>query len=243
MNWIFKLLGLTRICSSWHLKNKYGWIGSLIYPLSFYVVLSVVGGARMSGHAIAGALISLLWMSGVGILPQRVFSLKFAKLKDMFVAAPIHPLTYMLAAALSVLVASLPPMAVFIILLTAYMKVAMIELLNLVLVLLSAWLISCALGFVVAGYVKDPTQIGTIAPWTGAILTSLPPVYYPLGALPVQYRAVALIAPTTHLAQLAKISIGVSTSFYHPLLYALSIAFFLIAFTFLAAFKSQWREK
>ncbi len=84
----------------------------MIYPLSFYVVLSVMGGVGMGAHALIGALISLIWNSGVGAMPQFLFSHRFTKLRDMFVAAPIHPLTYMLGAAISVLIASLPPMIV-----------------------------------------------------------------------------------------------------------------------------------
>lgn len=243
MKWIFKLLGLVRFHSSWYIKNKYGWLGSLIYPFSFYVILSVVGGAKISEHAIVGALIALLWMSGVGSMPQIFFSFKFAKLKDMFVAAPIHPIIYMFGASLSVLVASLPPMAVFLVLLVASIKITMVEVLSLTLVLFGAWLISTALGFVVAGYVKDPTRIGTIAPWTGALLISLPPVYYPLEILPAQYRFCALIAPTTHIAELAKISIKITSPSYDPLLHVLAMFAYFIAFILLAAFKSRWREK
>jgi lipopolysaccharide transport system permease protein len=243
MKWLIKLLGLTLAFSSWYLKNKYGWIGSLIYPLSFYVIISVLGGVEKSQHAIIGALISLLWMGGVSFLPQFLYLYKYTKLKEMFVAAPINPLVYMLGAAFSVLVASLPPMAVFLILLVACMKIAAIEALSFALVLLGTWLMSSTLGFVIAGYVKDPTQIGTIAPWAGAILTALPPIYYPLEALPPQYRILALIAPTTHLAQLARISIKLSHPLYYTPLHVIAIFAFFIMFILLAAFKSQWREK
>lgn len=243
MKCIFKLLALTRIHSGWYLKNKYWWAGSLIYPLSFYVVLSVVGGARMGNHAIVGALISLLWMSGVGGMPQFLLSYKFIKLKDMFVAAPIHPITYMLGAALSVLVASLPPMAVFIALLAIYIHITIIELVYLTLALLATWLMSSVLGFVVAGYVNDPTRIGTISPWISALLTTLPPVYYSLELIPAQFSVIALMAPTTHLAQIAKIAIKVSSPLYDPLLHLLAVIAYCTAFMLLASFKSRWREE
>ena len=243
MKWFFKLLALTRFFSSWNIKNKYGWIGSLIYPLCFYVILTVVGGTEMSSHAIVGALIALLWRSGVGILPQHILRFNFIKLKEMFVAAPIHPLMYMLGASISVLIASLPPMVPFIVLLIAYVNVTFIELFYLMLVLLAAWLMSSALGFVVAGYIKDPTKIGTIAPWTSALLTTLPPVYYPLAALPRQYRVVALIVPTTHLAEAAKISVKITIPSFNPLIHGVSIFVYMMLFLFLAGFKSRWREK
>lgn len=66
-------MGVTMFFSSWYLKNKYSWIGNLIYPISFYVILSLVGGAKMSNHAVIGALISSVWMSGVGYMPQFLF--------------------------------------------------------------------------------------------------------------------------------------------------------------------------
>lgn len=243
MKWFFGLLGVTRIHSSWYLKNKYWWAGSLIYPLSFFVVLTVVGGAKMANHSIIGAIISLLWMSGVGSMPQILFSYKFIKLQDMFVAAPVHPLTYMLGAAFSVLVSSLPPMIVLIMLFNLYIHVTAAELIYFVLILLVAWLTSSCLGFVIAGYVNDPTQIGTIAPWAGALLTSLPPVYYPLEALPPQIQVVAILAPTTHLAQIAKLTVRVASPLYDTLFHILVITAYLITFILLASFKSQWRQK
>ena len=197
----------------------------------------------MGNHAILGALVSLVWMSGVGGMPQFLFSYRFIKLKNMFVAAPIHPITYMLGAALSVLIASLPPMVVLIVLLLTYVHITSIQLFYLALALLATWLMSSALGFVVAGYVNDPTRIGTIAPWTGALLTTLPPVYYPLEALSAQYSLISLLAPTTHLAQIAKITVKVSSPLYDPFLHILVIIIYCLTFILLASFKSQWREK
>ena len=66
-------------------------------------------------------------------------------------------------------------------------------------------------GFRMASHaVIGPTRIGTIAPWTGALLTTLPPVYYPLEIVPIQYYVIAFLAPTVH-SQLAKIALEVST--------------------------------
>lgn len=243
MKLIFKLLGISGIFSGWYLKNKYGWLGSLIQPLSFLIMMGVVGGSHMYVYALIGACISLIWMGGVSSLPQFLLLIKLTRLKDMFVAAPIHPLIYMLGAALSVFVASLPPMILFLILLIIHLKISFIELLILISVLLATWLMSCALGFTVAGYVKDQTRIGTIAPWLGAILTAMPPVYYPLEALPAQYQLLALLIPTTHLAQIERVSLHVTTPIYNPLLHILSICAYLALFILLAAFRSRWRER
>lgn len=229
--------------SNWYLKNKYAWIGNLIYPISFYVILSFVGGAKMSNHAIIGALISSIWMSGVGYMPQFLFSFKFIKLTDMFVAAPIHPLIYMLGAALSVLVSSIPSISLLLTIFATTLPLTAMDLINLTLILLATWLISSCLGFVVAGYVNDPTKIGTIAPYTGALLTTLPPVYYPLEAIPSQYWVLALLAPTAHLSQLAKLATRISMPALNPFIHIGSIVLYLAVLTTLASFKSRWREK
>jgi len=165
------------------------------------------------------------------------------KLKEMFVAAPIHPLTYMFGAALSVLVSSIPSISLLITIAATTLPLTAASLISLVLILLATWLLSSCLGFVVAGYVNDPTRIGTIAPYTGAVLTTLPPVYYPLEAIPTQFWILALLPPTAHLSQLAKLVTGISMPTLNPLIYIASIILYLAAFTTLASFKSRWREK
>ena len=242
MRFLQKLVGVTMFFSSWYIKNKYAWAGNLIYPLSFYLILSLIGGARMSNHAIIGALISSIWMSGVGYMPQFLFSFKFRKLKDMFVSAPIHPLCYMFGAAISVLVSSIPSLLILFSLTAATLQLAAADMVNLATILIITWILSSCLGFVVAGYINDPTKIGSVAPYTGALLTTFPPVYYPLEAVPSQYRIPALLAPTTHVSQLARLATKISTPILHPLIHIGFTLTYLAAFIILAGFKSRWRE-
>jgi len=241
--WFRKLIGITMFFSSWYLRNKYSWIGNLIYPISFYVMLSLVGGATLSNQALIGALIATIWMSGVGYFPQFLFVFKFAKLREMFVAAPIHPLTYMLGAALSVLISSIPSLGILFLLLAFTTQVTILGIVSLVLILLVTWLMSSCLGFVVAGYVTDPNRIGTISPFLGALLTTLPPIYYPLESIAPQYRWLVLLIPTVQLSQLGKVLTGVSSLNVPPALLLFVLPCYLILFVSLASYKSHWREK
>src|SRR3989454_11014218 len=100
------------------------------------------------------------------------------------------------------LVAYLPPSLVLVVLLEIVPPLAPLGWLVLAACLIGVWLVSSTIGYVVSTLFKD---MKTIWPYS-ALLTNLfgilPPVFYPLGKVAIEWRSAVLLLPTSAAAAL-----------------------------------------
>ena len=110
-------------------------------------------------------------------------------------------------------------------------------------VCLLVWAFASALAFTLATYFQDVRETFLFSPMISLVLTVLPPVYYPLSALPPWAQIAARISPTTYAAGLVQGSCGLA-----PLTFTGAVIDWavLLAFTaalfLLAALKARWKE-
>lgn len=217
---------------------------AFLFPVIFLFLYGLIGGMSLGQHVLFGSLISLVMNSSIISLPQTVVTYKFRKLQDMYVASPVHQLTYLFGLGLSRLLYSVPSIILFFIILLAsgYMPLHAIPLV--LLVLLMAWATGCAIGFTVATYFNNITQVSAAANLLGLFMLLMPPVMYPLELIPAHWRWLALIIPSTSAAQLIKVACGVSSlnsPVYRLAYWAILIFYTVLCFLFVLK-KSRWRE-
>src|SRR5256884_6110781 len=98
------------------------------------------------------------------------------------------------------LVAYLPPSLFVLAILEILHPLSVVAWLVLATCLLAVWAVSSTIGYVVSTLFKD---MKTIWPYS-ALLTNLfgvvPPVFYRLGSVPVEWRSVVLLLPTSAAA-------------------------------------------
>ena len=217
---------------------------AFLFPVIFLFLYGLIGGMSLGQHVLFGSLISLVMNSSIISLPQTVVTYKFRKLQDMYVASPVHQLTYLFGLGLSRLLYSVPSIILFFIILLAsgYMPLHVIPLV--VLVLLMAWATGCAIGFTIATYFNNITQVSAAANLLGLFMLLMPPVLYPLELIPAHWRWLALVIPSTSAAQLIKVACGVSSlnsPAYRLAYWAILIFYTVLCFLFVLK-KSRWRE-
>src|SRR3989454_4057537 len=106
------------------------------------------------------------------------------------------------------LVAYLPPSLVLVVILEILHPLAPLGWLVLAACLIGVWLVSSTIGYVVSTLFKD---MKTIWPYS-ALLTNLfgilPPVFYPLGRVAIEWRSAVLLLPTSAAAALVDAAAG-----------------------------------
>jgi len=113
-----------------------------------------------------------------------------------------------------------------------------------VLALLVGWATGCAVGFMLATYIHNATQVGSISSLAGLLMILVPPVFYPLELVSAKWRWLALVLPTTGASQLIKVASGAShlNSVGYMLSYWGSMALYFVGCFWLVVRRSRWRE-
>ena len=136
-------------------------------------------------------------------------------LQDMFVASPLGRVRYLFGIAFSNLIAMLPALAV----LTALLAwtgghdghpLTWYALGVLAASLAVMWLLFSSIGMAISSRIRTQREIWPVGNLTFTILGMLSPLYYPLAALPPDWRVVAHFLPTTYAALLDQGAIGIT---------------------------------
>ena len=218
-------------------------INTVLSPLSFLVVIVFVSHGSLIGEAVAGGFIMSMFSAGVGLQGDLSHLKNDFKLQDMVVSSPTTWQTYMFGMAISEIVYSFPALVVLVVLAYYYMPLTAVGALSLVGVLLLMFLTSVAIGFTLSTFSTDIVQSFAFSRLISTLFSTIPPVYYPITYIPLPYRYLAYLSPTTYAAELAQNAAGYLS--LAPAAIALDWAI-LIAVTavlfFVARGKSRWRE-
>ncbi|HYS99883.1 MAG TPA: ABC transporter permease [Thermoplasmata archaeon] len=160
---------------------------------------------------VIGALVYSMFLIGQRVLNEAAYIRIDHKLNELYHASPLSPEGYFVGIAGGMLVAYLPPSLVLVVILEILHPVGLIAGLALVAALLGVWAVSATIGYVVSTLFKD---MKTIWPYS-ALLTNLfgivPPVFYPLSRVPLEWRTIVLIIPTSAAAILVDAAAGLES--------------------------------
>jgi ABC-2 type transport system permease protein len=218
-------------------------INTVLSPLSFLLVIVFVSHGALLGEAILGGFIMSMFSAGVGLQGDLSHLKNDFKLQDMVVSSPTTWQTYMFGMAISEIVYSLPALVVLVLLAYYFMNLSVSGVLVFLGVLLLMFFTSIAIGFTLSTFSTDIVQSFAFSRLISTLFSTIPPVYYPITYIPLPYRYIAYLSPTTYAAELAQNAAG-----YLPLsltasvldwviLLAVTIVLFILAGT-----KARWRE-
>lgn len=129
----------------------------------------------------------------------------------------MSPVEYMLGLALSRLLGALPSLLIFMGVL-AYLGVLTFSNLAFVVgIIIFSWLLSSLLAFTISTNIKNVVHVDALSSLLSMTLVLIPPVYYPLSRLPAIFQKLALLIPTTYIAELMRIVFGLSNSVLHSM--------------------------
>ena len=157
---------------------------------------------------LVGALVYSMFLIGQRVLNEAAYIRIDHKLNELYHASPLSPEGYFVGIAGGMLVAYLPPSLVVLAILELVHPISLSAGLVLVVSLLAVWAVSSTIGYVVSTLFKD---MKTIWPYS-ALLTNLfgilPPVFYPLRSVPIEWRSAVLVLPTSAAAILVNAAAG-----------------------------------
>ncbi len=218
-------------------------INTLLAPLALLAVVTFASRGTLLPVAAVGALIMNMVSSGTSLQQDLSHLKNDMRLQDMIVSSPTTSLVYIIGMALSELVYSIPTLAFLIILNLIFVKTTVVGGFIIFLDMATIFTFSISLGFFLSTFTSDIIQSwgfsGIIAP----LLTTIPPVYYPISYIPFPYRYLAYLSPTTYASEIAQSQTG----FYSPGLWGFATAWAVLlaitaVLTYFALKRSRWRE-
>jgi len=218
-------------------------INTVLSPLSFLLVIVFVSHGTLIGEAVEGGFIMSMFSAGVALQGDLSHLKNDFKLQDMVVSSPTTWQTYMFGMAISEIVYSFPALIVLSILAHYYMDLSAAGTLALTGVLLLMFLTSVAIGFTLSTFSTDIVQSFAFSRLISTLFSTIPPVYYPITYIPLPYRYLAYLSPTTYAAELAQSAAGYLTlssataALDWIILIAVTVALFVVARS-----KARWRE-
>lgn len=219
-------------------------ISTILVPFSLLIIITFVSHGALTPIAIGGALMMTMLTSGT-TLQQDLSHLKNDfKIQDMVVSSPTKPWIYLLGMALSEIVYSIPAILVLGILAALYIHTSIIGYLSIIAVLLIIFAFAASIGFILSTFSTDIVQSWAFTGIISTVLSALAPVYYPITYIPMPFRYLAYISPTTYAAEILQNTTGI-ISFNSGTILVDWIVIIAAALTMIviAVKKSKWRER
>ena len=119
-----------------------------------------------------------------------------------------------------------------------------VELGAIVAVMALMFLTSVALGFLLATVSSDIVQSYAFTRLLSTLFSTVPPVYYPITFIPLPWRFLAYLSPTTYASEIAQNAAGLVAQPQTNIEIAWVVLITATAvFTLVSLTKARWREK
>lgn len=218
----------------------------LLSMISFLPVLFTfvfTGGGDTTQQALVGAIVLSLAFTGLFSAQSVYFNKHWFRFQDILVASPVSPVSYAFGLSLSTFIVSIPSLIVAIGLLLVARPVAPIDLGLAMVASTALWISMLFTGFAIGASTKNVRRANSLPQVLSFFLGFIPPVYYPLDRLPAEVQPFALLAPTTHAAQLAKHYFGLLTLGTTDILIGWAyMAGFAAIMAFVAMRRAHWTD-
>jgi ABC-2 type transport system permease protein len=203
-----QLVAAILVNSIYEMKNyPINLVNTVLSPLSFLVVIDFVSRGALIGQAIEGGLIMSMFQSGMSLQGDLSHLKNDFKLQDMLVSSPASPAIYVVGMAASEIIYNLPALAILAVLGAIYIHPGALQALELTAALLLMFLTSITIGFMFATLSSDIVQSFAWSRLLTTVFTAITPVYYPITYIPLPFRYLAYLSPTTYAAQIMQ-SVG-----------------------------------
>ena len=227
----------------WLRRNLLSMIWLFSTPFTILFLFYVIAGASALPAALVGAYVMLFVGAGISIMGDDVWSKHELKYQDVLVASTVSSFEYMAGLAFAELFFSLPGIIIILIPLLLINPTAY-SVLTIFVVPSITWLLTSSMSFYFSTHVPNTRNGWQISTLLNLILTILPPIFYPIEAIPQLLRPLAYIVPTTHSALLLKNSLGIITLSLFDIVFSWAyLLLFSILSTALAMRKAQWRDR
>jgi ABC-2 type transport system permease protein len=237
---IFLIAYLTGIL--WLRRNPLSLIFSAISPFSLLFILFIISDGKYLPLSITGSLVMALVGYGLSLGQDISFYKNEYKIQDLFVASPVSPITYMVGLAISQILFGLPALLVLLSLASLFLSSSIFFPLLIITTLL-VWGSMSSMGFFLSSHMLHMRNVSQIISFVNVILSILPPVFYSIERLPIQFQFASYFVPTTHASLMIQTTMGLPTPKEWSIELGLLVqVVYLVGFVILAKAKALWRE-
>jgi ABC-2 type transport system permease protein len=217
---------------------------TVLSPLSFLTLIFFISGGTLLAVGIVGGLIMTMFTAGTSLQADLSHLKNDFKLQDMVVSSPTSASVYVTGMAISELVYASPALIILGILFAVHIPIGAVQVMGIVVVMLLMFLMSISLGFAFATLSTDIVQSFAFTRLLSLLFTTLAPVYYPITFIPLPWRYLAYLSPTTYAAQIGQDLIGFRN--VSPTLLVIDWVVLICLtsfFLWIGMKKARWREK
>jgi len=218
-------------------------VNTVLSPLSFLILITFVSRGALLGEAVMGGLLMSMFGAGMALQGDMAHLKNDFKLQDMIVSSPTRWPYYVFGMAASEIVYTIPALVVLGILGFYFLHLSAFGLLQFIAVLVMMFLMSIAVGYTFATFSSDIVQSYSFSRLISTLFSTIPPVYYPITYIPLPWRYLAYLSPTTYAAELAQNAAGYLT--LSSTMVALDWAVLIgitVVLLFVASTQARWRE-
>lgn len=218
-------------------------VSNLLAPISIIIVVTLISHGALLGEAVAGGFITLFVSGGLSLQPDLAHLKNDFKFQDMIVSSPTTAAVYLWGMSISELIFNIPSLTVLLILASFFIHASVIGVIEIFVVLFLLYLFSVVFGFFLSTLTTDVIQSYSFTGILSILLTTIAPVYYPITYIPLPYRYIAYISPTTYAAGIIQNALGYLTLsetqlvVYWVVIIVASLILFAVAIK-----KNRWRD-
>ena len=208
------------------------------------VFIRVFGGEAMFGHGLIGAIVSTVAFIGLVSAIQDVAYDRHTKIREMIVAMPIHPISYIAGVALASLIFSIPGTVLFVAIAIWQGTLSLTAIVWIVPALVLCWFSLTAVGLTISIYLQKASFyfLTSISMLLSTMFVFIFPVFYPKEMLG-SFAWIAFLTPISTTASLFRAYLGLSPSSYGDIAFHwLALIVTTVVFILLASLKYKWRE-
>lgn len=185
-------------------RRQWMWIAQdAVWTLSLPLIFYFWGGLKALKSLVVASFVATGWTVGVNLVGQVVGWQRVSRIQEALVASPLSPSDYFVGTVLGQIPYFLTEYTAFT-LLALWLEVSPAGVAALYALSFASLVLGSFLSLAVVLRIKNPMNISAITSPLVTVTTVLPPVWYPLSALPEVARLPALLAPTAALAELAR---------------------------------------
>ena len=180
--------------------NPWSVIATVVTPCCLLAIVYLLSGGSLIAYAVVGGVIAIIASTALASTGQTaMFRLEF-RIQDLVVSTKVHILDWVSGFAVANLVFATPGIAFFTILSVILHLFTPLRFATTIVVALLLALTTTAIGVFVGGKIKRTIGMWAISGILSALLTLLPPTFYPYGILPKPILYLLAISPITPAA-------------------------------------------
>ena len=225
------------------MRNPLTFLTIVIWPVIPMLFMGLFLGEEGVKQGLVGVIITSVSFSGIYVAQDYVFNRTITKLQDFFVASPVKEIEYIIGISLSSLLTTIISIVIGYILLIYLGVASILSLVYFTIIVLAGALTLLPLGFLIGSRFNDAARVNGLTNILSIVFSFIAPVYYPLDYIPESYRTLTYLIPTTHIAHLSRLVLGLTNIeglgiFNHVIILLItSIVFYVLGMRY-----SRWRE-